>query len=100
MFSPNTEGDARFLLMGASPFPQSIFIESHRIDACMDWALRNHSGRVAISPLEGFRSPDLSFLARFPWVEHLTIMNSEMIDISAVSSLAQLRFLILSGKTR
>jgi hypothetical protein len=100
MISPEVEGEGRFLLCGARAFPRSIFIESDRIDACMDYALQNHSGRIAISPLGGFRSPDLSFLARFPWVKHLTIMNSEMIDISAVSSLAQLRFLILSGRTK
>jgi protein phosphatase 1 regulatory subunit 7 len=100
MISPDTEGDGGFLLMGSQPFPRSIFIESHRIDACMDYALQNHSGRIAISPLGGFRLPDLSFLARFPWVEHLTIMHSEMIDISAVSILERLRYLQISGATK
>jgi hypothetical protein len=100
MFSPEVEGEEQFRVMGPPAFPRSIFIESDRIDACMDYAARNHQGRIAISPLGGFRSPDLSFLARFPWVKHLTVMNSEMIDISAVSSLEQLRYLSLSGRTK
>lgn len=100
MFSPDTEGDDRFLLMGSQPFPRSVFIESDRIDDCMDYALRNHSGRISISPLSGFKFPNLSFLARFPWVERLTILHSEMIDISAVSSLGQLRYLQISGSTK
>jgi protein phosphatase 1 regulatory subunit 7 len=101
MISPEVEGEEGFRLMGPSAFPRSIFIESHRIDACMAYALRNHSGRIAISPLGGgFKLPDLSFLARFPWVEHVTIMYSEMIDVSAVSTLGRLRFLQISGTTK
>lgn len=100
MFSPEVEGEERFHLMGPPAFPRSVFIESDRIDACMDYALQNHSGRVAISPLGGFNLPDLSFLARFPWVEHLTIMQSEMVDISVASTLGQLRYLQISGATK
>src|SRR3984957_15366537 len=101
MILPELEGEEGFRLMGSPPFPRSIFIESHRIDACMDYALRNHSGRISISRLGmGFNLPDLSFLSRFPWVEHLTIQNSEMVDISAVSTLSRLRYLLISGKTK
>jgi protein phosphatase 1 regulatory subunit 7 len=100
MFLPEVEGAERFRLMGPPAFPGSIFIESDRIDACMDYALQNHSGHIAISPLGGFRLPDIAFLVCFPWVEHLTILDSEMIDISAVSSLGKLRHLHISGPTK
>lgn len=86
--------------MGSAPFPRSIVVESHRIDACMEWAQRNHSGRIAILPLGYSKLPDLSFLSRFPWIEHLTIQNSEMIDISGVSTLGRLRYLQISGATK
>ena len=86
--------------MGPPSFPRSIFIESDRIDACMDYAARNHQGRIAVSPLEGFGLPDLSFLFRFPWVEHLTILNSEMIDISTIVILRRLHYLQISGATK
>src|ERR1700722_2146451 len=101
MILPDVEGEGKFILMGPPAFPRSVFIESHRIDACMDYALRNHSGRISISPLGmGFELPDLSFLSRFPWVEHLTILHSDMIDISAVSTLSRLRYLQISGKAK
>jgi hypothetical protein len=66
----------------------------------MEYALQNHAGRIAISSLSGFELPDISFLERFPWVEHLTIMNSEMIDVSAILSLKRLRYLSIAGKTK
>ena len=66
----------------------------------MEYALQNHMGHVAVSPLWGFKFPDLSFLSGFPWVEHLTVMDSEMIDISAISSLGKLRYLQLSGRAK
>jgi len=97
---PDRDGEEGFVLMGSAPFPRSIVIEPHRIDACMEWALRNHSGRIAISPLGYSKLPDLSFLSRFPWVENLTIQNSEMIDISGVSTLGRLRYLQISGATK
>jgi len=100
MFSPEVEGEGGFRLMGPPAFPRSIFIESDRIDACMDYAARNHQGRIAISALQRFRLPDISFLARFPWVEYLTILDSEMIDTSAVSSLGRLLRLHISGATK
>jgi protein phosphatase 1 regulatory subunit 7 len=100
MFSPEVEGEERFRLTGPPAFDRSVFIESDRIDACMDYAARHHQGRITISPLGEYRISDLSFLSRFPWVEHLTIMDSEMIDISSVCSLRQLRYLALSGRTK
>jgi hypothetical protein len=100
MFSSEVVDKAEFRLMGPPAFPRSVFIESDRIDACMNYAQQNHLGRIAIAPLEGFRLPDLSFLARFPWVEHLTVMDSEMIDVSALSSLECLRYLQISGATK
>jgi hypothetical protein len=65
----------------------------------MEYALRNDLG-IAIAPLAGFSSEDLSFLARFPWIEHLTILDSEMVDVSAVSVLRNLQYLQISGRTR
>lgn len=100
MFSREIEGEEGFQLMGPPAFPQSIFIESNRIDACMDYAARNHQGRIAVSPLGGFKLPNLSFLSRFPWVENLSILHSEMVDISAVSSLRNLHYLEISGATK
>ncbi len=100
MFTPELEGEGGFRLMGPPAFPRSIFIESNRIDACMDYAARNHQGRIAVSPLEEFKLPDLSFLSRFPWVENLSILHSEMVDVSAVSSLGNLHYLQISGATK
>lgn len=65
----------------------------------MDYAIRNDLG-IAIAPLAGFSSKDLSFLSRFPSVEHLTILDSEMIDVSGVSVLTKLRYLQISGRTK
>ena len=65
MFEPVTVGDEKFHLMGPPAFPQSIFIESHRIDACMDYAARKGLVGIAVSALAGFKLPDLSFLLRF-----------------------------------
>jgi hypothetical protein len=100
MYTPQVEGEERFMLMGPPAFPRYIFIESDRIDACMDYALRNHGGRIAITALGGFKLPDLSFLSRFPWVEELNIQHADMIDISGVSALARLRSLLISGKAK
>lgn len=86
--------------MGPPAFPRSVFIESDRIDACMEYAARNHQGRIAVSPLEGFKLPDLSFLSSFSWVESLSILHSEMVDISAVSFLGKLLRLHISGAAR
>src|ERR1700761_641572 len=90
-----------FRLMGSPPFPQSVFVESHRIDECVNYARLKYSGRIAISPLGmGFELSNLSFLLRFPWIEHITIQNSDMVDISAVSSLRDLRYLSIFGKPK
>jgi protein phosphatase 1 regulatory subunit 7 len=97
MYEPLTVGEARFQLMGPPALPQSIFIESHRIDACMEYAARNGLAGIAISALAGFKLPDLSFLLRFPAVEHLTILDAEMLDISAIASLKRLNYLKING---
>lgn len=97
MYEPLTVGEERFHLMGPPSFPQSIFIESHRIDACMDYAARNGLAGIAISALGGFKLPDLSFLLRFPAVEHLTILHAEMLDISAIVTLKHLNYLQIGG---
>ncbi|MBB5058334.1 hypothetical protein HDF16_003048 [Granulicella aggregans] len=100
MYSPELEGNEQFQLMGFPPFPRAVFIESQRIDACMDYALRNHGGRIAITPLGGFELPDISFLSRFPWVEELHIQHADMIDISSVAALGHLRYLLISGRAK
>jgi protein phosphatase 1 regulatory subunit 7 len=100
MYEPLTVGEERFHLMGPLAFPQSIFIESHRIDACMDYAARNGLAGIAISALGGFKLPDLSFLLRFPTVEHLTILHADMLDISAIAALRDLKYLHLNGAPR
>lgn len=94
------ESGMKFRLMGPPAFPQSVFVESHRIDACMEYAARHGLIGIAISPLGGFNLPDLSFLLRFPSVEHLTILHAEMLDISAISSLDRLKYLQISGVPR
>ena len=86
--------------MGPAAFPRSVFIESNRIEACMDFAKNNHAGRIAVSSSTGFHLSNLSFLSRYPWVEHLTLMESEAFDISEVNSLQNLRFLQISGRTK
>jgi len=86
--------------MGPAAFPRSVFVESDRIDACMEYATQNGLAGIAISPLGGFRLADLSFLSRYPGVEHLTILHAEMVDISRVSILRDLRYLQISGRAR
>ena len=66
----------------------------------MEYAQKEGLTGIAISPLGGFRLPNLSFLKSFPNVEKLTILHSEMIDISAVSALKRLRYLQISGKSK
>jgi hypothetical protein len=64
----------------------------------MEYARQHHSGHVAVSPLSGdYKLPDLSSLVSFSWVEHLTVQHADMLDISALSQLRQLRYLQLSG---
>jgi hypothetical protein len=99
MDTPETSG-TQFQLMGPPAFPQSIFIESDRIEACMEYAQKKRLTGIAISPLGGFRLPDLSFLKNFPNIEKLTILHSEMIDISSISTLKQLRYLQIEGKSK
>jgi protein phosphatase 1 regulatory subunit 7 len=96
---PKTSG-TQFQLMGPPAFPQSIFIESDRIEACMEYAQKEGLTGIAISPLGGFRLPNLSFLKSFPNIEKLTILHSEMIDISSVSTLKHLRYLQIEGKPK
>src|SRR5919205_500302 len=100
MYEPVTVGDEKFHLMGSPAFPQSIFIESHRIDACMDYAIRNGLEGIAIWALGGFKLPDLSFLLRFPFVEHLTILHADMLDISAINTLKNLNYLSIGGEPK
>ena len=97
MYEPITISEEKFHLMGPSTLPQSIFIESHRIDACMEYAARTGLGGIAISALGGFKLPDLSFLLRFPSVEHLTVLHAEMLDISAIATLKRLSYLKIDG---
>jgi len=97
MYEPLTVGEERFQLLGPPAFPQSIFIESHRIDACMDYAARNGLAGIAISALAGFKLLDLSFLVRFPSVEHLTILHADMLDISGITTLKNLKYLQMNG---
>jgi len=53
---------------------------------------------VAISPLDGFNLPDLAFLKRFPEIEMLVVLHSEIVDISAVNCLPYLKYLQLTGE--
>ena len=99
MYELDQVGTEGFRLMGPPAFRRSIFLESQRIDACMDYAFRNDLG-IAIAPLTGFKSNDLSFLSRYPSIEHLTIMDSEKLDVSVVSSLRNLHYLKILGSTR
>src|SRR5689334_11666184 len=99
MYELERAGEQGFRLMGPPAFARSIVVESQRIDDCMDCALRNNLG-IAIAPLEGFSAGDLSFLSGFSWVERLTILDSEMVDVSAVSLMRNLRYLQISGRTK
>ncbi|HTC64787.1 MAG TPA: hypothetical protein VK709_18240 [Candidatus Saccharimonadales bacterium] len=99
MYELERVGAEGFRLMGPPAFRRSIFVESQRIDACMEYAFRNDLG-IAIAPLTGFKSTDLSFLSRYPSIEHLTIIDSEKIDVSAVSSLKELGYLRILGRTK
>jgi len=86
--------------MGSPSFPRSIFVESARIGACMEYAERNQIYGIAISPLNGFHLPDLSFLKDFPSIKSLTVLHSEMLDLSAVNELTCLSYLQLSGRPK
>lgn len=100
MYTPESSGAEGFHLIGPPAFPRSVLIESDRIEACVEYAEQEGLHGIAISPLSGFRLPDLSFLRNFPSIEKLTIMDSEMIDISSVSTLKGLRYLQISGKPK
>jgi len=97
MHQLNQVADEGFHLMGPPAFPQSVFIESHRIDACMEYAAHKGLEGIAISALGGFNLPDVSFLLRFPSVKHLTILHADMLDISAIAALKHLDYLQIDG---
>lgn len=77
---------------------KAVWIDSDRLEACIEYFVRNRLVGVAISPLDGFKLRNVQFLARLPTLEHLTVLHSEMIDVSAINGLRALRYLQLTGK--
>jgi len=102
MYSSGATLEDNFRLVGPPAFPRAVLIESDKLDACMDYALRNRNrlAGIAVAPLDGFKLPDLSFVSKFPWIDRLTILDSDEVDISAISGLKSLQYLQISGATK
>lgn len=78
-----------------------IWIESDRIDACMEQVGKRNLQGIAVSPLDGFfKNDSLDFLEQYPSIESLTVLHAEMVDVSAINRLPKLRHLQLSGKAK
>lgn len=91
--------DLRTIDLGAGR--TALWMDSDRIDSCVDYFAQRKLHGVVISPLDGFKLADLGFLTRrLPAVEHLVVLHADMIDISAVNDLRLLRSLQITGRPK
>jgi hypothetical protein len=70
-------------------------IDSRRIDECMRFYKKRKLDGVSISPHEGYKLKDLSFLKDYPFIEGVVVAYGQNIDISGVHVLQGLKFISL-----
>ena len=75
---------------------KAIWIESDRIEDCMEYYVKNNLNVIAISPYKGFLYNDLSFLDKYPYIEGIFITSASRIDISKIMSLTQLKYITIA----
>lgn len=79
---------------------QSIWIDSTRIDECLEYIKANEIKGAAVSPLGGFNLKTLDFLKSCGSLKRLTILPAEDLDISLVNGLQELEYLLLGGRPK
>ena len=85
-----------YLTEGPVWVPTAIWIDSERIDECMAYYRAHNLSRIAISDSLGYQLGDLSFLRDHPYVRGVNLAYSSKIDISGLSFLTDLEYLLVS----
>lgn len=83
------------------PSGKAVFIESDRIDECIEYARASGVSRLAIAYYTGYRNNELKFLERCDFASELSIQDGDKYDIEGISSLKdRLERLWLSGSAQ
>ena len=76
---------------------KTLWVDSDKIDECITYYRNNRLDGLGINPMHGYRLHEVNFLQDNPDVTGLVIVPSTVeIDISAITSLKQLRYLSIS----
>lgn len=70
-------------------------IDSRRIDECMRFYRRRKLDGVSVSPYEGYKRKNLSFLKDYPFIEGVVAPYAGNLDLSDLSALRKLKFISL-----
>ena len=79
---------------------EALFIDSSRIDECINYLHQNNLRKISINPFQGYKAEDLNFLSRIDdFIEGISVL-SEKYDYSIINSLRNLKSLGFSDNKR
>ena len=84
---PNPHG----LMIGWEDDGPFIYIDSMKLDECIEFIKINNLKRINAASYYGFALDNLNFLKEIPFVEHILIVKAYIKDVSGIYSLKNLR---------
>ena len=76
---------------------KTSWIESDRIQDCMDYYLAENLDGIGLSNIHGYKLKDIRFLKNFPFLKGLVITEPNVIDITGIEDLRHLKYVSISG---
>lgn len=77
-----------------------LWLESDRLQECIDFYYENHLDGIGISPYQGYDHDSLDFLRDYPDLRGIILVYADKFDLSPIEVLKSLRFITLSGYSK
>lgn len=75
---------------------KTLWINSKRIDECMEFYLKNNLDGIGISPFNGYKEKNIDFLKNHSYVKGLILPYAKGIDISRIQELTELVYVSIA----
>lgn len=72
---------------------EALFIDSSRIDDCINFLLENNYKNITVNSFQGYSLKDLNFLSRLKDLVESVVIGENKFDISIINTLHKLRYL-------
>ncbi|MEI7767715.1 MAG: hypothetical protein WCJ97_09800 [Phycisphaerae bacterium] len=95
---PKRDASGFYLIKG--PGPGAVWIESDRINDCMEYYKKHGLSHIAISSAMGYALRDIDFLQDYPCIQGVILSSVRNIDISGLAILKKLEYLSISDNVQ